>query len=567
MKRIIIIICAALLLGGICAVFPAAEPGAAEDGYTAEPTTAEASDYNEELVPASSGDTDGSGRITAADARLALRIAARIDRPDAETLSRADIDRSGKVDSVDARIILRVAAKLQAAPNGDEPVTLPPPPPVTQAPAPPADDRPAAMPREQLARMQNRDSYYNAGDRGLLTPYRDHGLGQTRMCEVLMYRQETYDAADRTDKSNILCTPLAKGTFEYVTGEQVYNGNKTYVLSCGRKVDAKDARLIPAGYRMPTNRLEAGEIVRGWNTTDFYLKPLWAVPAQISVGPQAYFTGYLDRAFNVASFTAQYVDVTFYHTSAFSGAFPLRDGDPFSSVECIPGWGETLTLRFRLKKTGGFRGCTVDLTEEGMFRISVKNVGLPTKTVVIDAGHGGNDPGARGALSGIYEGAINLAIAQKTAEQLRAKGIKVVTVRTGDETHSLDERVLYSRFFRPDAYVSIHSDYDDHAAARGTHAFYYYPWSMPLAESVHRHMLAAYREKIYAPGSSGYARADRGVHFYPFRVTRVEECPSILVECGFVSNPEECGVLTTPAYQQILAGSIADGIVEYLNAG
>ena len=178
----------------------------------------------------------------------------------------------------------------------------------------------------------------------------------------------------------------------------------------------------------------------------------------------------------------------------------------------------------------------------------------------------GKNLGAPGFSAAVPEAAINLAIASQTARELRSRGIRVITVRTTDEAHSREERTLFSRYFKPDAYVSIHNDYIDDPSITGTHAFYYYPWSMPLADSIHRHMVAAYREKIYAPGTNAYAHADRGVHFYPFHVTRVEECPAVLVECGYVSNAAEYGVLCAPANQKILAAAIADGIVGYLDS-
>ncbi|MBQ6020995.1 MAG: N-acetylmuramoyl-L-alanine amidase [Clostridia bacterium] len=502
---------------------------------------------------AGTGDVDGNGRITSADARLALRISALLEQPDEETALRADVDRSGRVSASDARIILRVAAKLQATPEDD-------------AVAPADTGETVTLPPGLLQRAASLDSYYASGDRGLLTPFRDNGLGKARMCEILLNKEETSDAADRTDKSNIFCSPLSKGTIDYVVGEQTFEGKKMYVLSCGRKVYAKDARLLPSGYILPPNRLTAGETVYGENTTDFYLDTLWAVPAGICVGPQEYHTGYMDRRFNVSSFTAAYFDVIFYNTPAFSGDFSLPRNDFIGSVAWIDNGNGSVALRFRLRRPGGFCGCCVDLTDDGRFCISVKNVTVRQRTVVIDAGHGGKDTGAPGFSAAVPEAAINLAIASQTARELRSRGIRVITVRTTDEAHSREERTLFSRYFKPDAYVSVHNDYIDDPSITGTHAFYYYPWSMPLADSIHRHMVAAYREKIYAPGTNAYAHADRGVHFYPFHVTRVEECPAVLVECGYVSNAAEYGVLCAPANQKILAAAIADGIVGYLDS-
>ncbi|MBQ6164528.1 MAG: N-acetylmuramoyl-L-alanine amidase [Clostridia bacterium] len=527
------------------------------------------------------GDTDGNGKITSADARIALRISAKLEKPDDEMKKRADVDRNGRVNSSDARIILRAAAKLSDLTAADEYVTFSAEDERVTLPdtqelltlavddeilAPPDTGESVSLPPEQVRLPDDRTSYYAAGSRGLLTPFTDNGLGKARFCEVLSDKGETSDAADKTDKSSVLCTPLTKGTFDTVVGEQTYNGKKMYVLSCGLKAYAKDVRIVQDGYVLPPNRLTAGETVVGKNTTDLYLDTLWAVPANIGVLPQEYHTGYQDRKFNVSAFTAQYLDVTFYHTSAVTGNFSLPSNGLFKSFTWLSKGNGSVTLRCLLSEVGNFSGCSVSLTDDGRFCISVKNMPAQTKTVVIDPGHGGKDTGAKGFSSATPEAALNLAIATQTVQELRSRGIRVITVRTSDEEHSLDERRQFSRYFKPDAYVSIHNDYTDSASATGTHAFYYYPWSMPLAECVHRHMVEAYREKIYTPGTAAYARADRGIHFYPFFVTRVEECPAILVECGFVSNRSEYNVLCTAEHQRTLAKAIADGIIEFLES-
>ena len=409
-------------------------------------------------------------------------------------------------------------------------------------------------------------SYYDTGTHGLLTPFSDNGLGVSQLCEILKDKAETTNAADSTDNNDIFCTPFARGTFDYVTGAVSYEDELMLVLASGRKVYAKEARFISPGYVLPTNSLTASDTAAGDNTTDFYISTRWAVPTSVSVAPQQYYIGYQNRPFNVTSFTPEYLDVTFYHTSECGGSFTLPDGSLFSSMEWINNGNDSVTLRCRLARKGKFCGCSIDLTDDGRFRLSVKNVVKGARTVVIDPGHGGIDPGAQAIFPEIKEQMINIAIGTKTAAALESRGVNVTLTRTGNESHSLDERMLISRQFKPDAFVSVHSDYASNASISGTHTFYYYPWSMELAKSIHAHMITAYKNSIYPPGSAEYEHADRGVKFYPFQVTRVEECPAVLIECGFVSNVSDCSVMLTPACQDLLAGAIADGIVEYLNS-
>jgi len=82
-------------------------------------------------------------------------------------------------------------------------------------------------------------------------------------------------------------------------------------------------------------------------------------------------------------------------------------------------------------------------------------------------------------------------------------------------------------------------------------------------------LVAAYRDRIYTRANfNNYVdmrgRIDRGVRFFPFAVTRMEEAPAVLVEVGFVSNLTEGRVLQTSAHQVVLAQAIVDGIADYL---
>ena len=82
----------------------------------------------------------------------------------------------------------------------------------------------------------------------------------------------------------------------------------------------------------------------------------------------------------------------------------------------------------------------------------------------------------------------------------------------------------------------------------------------PLAQSIQKYMAGVY-EELY-PGD---ASADRGTKFYPFAVTRVEECPSVLVECGYLTNGTDCAFINTAAGRVKIAGAIVRGVLEQLN--
>ena len=140
-------------------------------------------------------------------------------------------------------------------------------------------------------------------------------------------------------------------------------------------------------------------------------------------------------------------------------------------------------------------------------------------------------------------------------------------------TRSTDKWVCYTdrnsavRDRNPDMFISIHCDSSKSASAMGTSAYYYRAYSQPLAKAIHESLVNAYKTQIYKDAPAEItSKISRGANFYAFRVARVEECPAILIEYGFVSNPDECAILQTPANRNILAEATVQGIKNYISA-
>mgnify|MGYP003482738284 CR=1 FL=1 len=100
-------------------------------------------------------------------------------------------------------------------------------------------------------------------------------------------------------------------------------------------------------------------------------------------------------------------------------------------------------------------------------------------------------------------------------------------------------------------------------ADSGTHTFYFRSYSKPLAQAINENLVYNYRNYIYSPGDTNYSHVNRGTKYYPFYVTRLDNCPSVLVETGFMSNAIEGQVLTDDNCQYWLADGIAKGIEQY----
>lgn len=172
------------------------------------------------------------------------------------------------------------------------------------------------------------------------------------------------------------------------------------------------------------------------------------------------------------------------------------------------------------------------------------------KTIVVDAGHGGSDVGA--TREGIYEKDITLDISKRLASILKKKGFNVAMVRTSDVYVSLQDRVTFTDKNQGDLFVSIHVNSSVTPDGHGLETHYYNPQSYEFAQAVHKEFAAAIDSK------------DRGLFKSKFYVINHTTCPSILVETGFISNPEERKALMTDARKQKTAEAVAKGILKYL---
>lgn len=174
--------------------------------------------------------------------------------------------------------------------------------------------------------------------------------------------------------------------------------------------------------------------------------------------------------------------------------------------------------------------------------------------VFIDAGHGGSEPGA--CANGLKEKDLTLAIALKVQRILQAQGIEVVMRRTADTYLNFRDISSVANNSGADAFASIHINSATTTAAYGIETYYGTNRfdSKPLAESVQKQLIRS---------TGAY---DRGVKINDYNVVEDTIMPSILTECGFISNKSEAIKMSTNSYQELLASGIANGINNYLKA-
>ncbi len=172
--------------------------------------------------------------------------------------------------------------------------------------------------------------------------------------------------------------------------------------------------------------------------------------------------------------------------------------------------------------------------------------------VVIDAGHGGKDPGAKSVL-GFYEKHINLKVATKVAKILSGKGLKVKMTRSGDSFIELEERAAIGNRLRTDLFVSIHSDSFPKSSRRG--------YTMYVARSASRSSFKA--AGAIAKSMSRTGLGSHGTQTKDYKVLIGTRGPAVLVEMGYLTNRTEAALLKDPYFQNRIAQAIADGILDY----
>ena len=191
-----------------------------------------------------------------------------------------------------------------------------------------------------------------------------------------------------------------------------------------------------------------------------------------------------------------------------------------------------------------------------------------TWTIVIDAGHGGNDPGKIG-VNKAKEKDINLSIAKKLKKLLEKKDIKVVMVReedTGLYTEGSNSKKVEDMRNRcalideadPVCTISIHQNSYHEGSIKGAQVFYYEHSAegKEIAQYLQEHM-------IQGLDKTNHRQAKANDSYYLLRKTKN---PTVIVECGFLSNWEEAELLVTEKYQNKVAQAICDGIMEYLES-
>ncbi len=264
----------------------------------------------------------------------------------------------------------------------------------------------------------------------------------------------------------------------------------------------------------------------------------------------------------VSACTISQVRIVFCSSTAPLGTADVSKSTVFESAR----WEKTsggYALRLTLNETGAFYGYSAEYENDNLvftFNEPPKlesadndyGVSLKNAVIVLDAGHGGSDPGALDGKEEIKESVLNLSLAKKIRQKLEAVGARVVMTRTDESDLTLEKRTSIARAAKADIFVSVHRNSSENTAAAGYSDYYYNAYSMPLAKTIFD-----YSSRQFKPLKTEY---------YPFYVTRITDCPAVLTENGFLSNADEAARISDGDFDEKLAENTAVGIIEYLKS-
>ncbi len=407
-------------------------------------------------------------------------------------------------------------------------------------------------------------------------PYQNVGSGY--IIEIVDVNAETFNGQNVDDKSIPTMNYLPKGTVDYGTQGTYYNSsaNRYYhKLRCGVRVynrnDNKPLGMQPVvdgynGYLPDHNEIHVASMEIEGHHTYLILDCLWKAPFFFDEEPQEYTTDNWYK-YILEDYNPNYIDITFCYATVFTGMPEIPEDHPlFSGAEVIQNEAD-YTLRLYLKAPGAFYGWSAYYNEQDQLVFQFLNPVTVTQadnaygadltgvTVMLDVGHGGEDPGAYHADSkrkNQKESERNLYLANLVKAELESIGATVLMNRTEEErTVNRTERVAYLMEQAPDFCLCIHHNADLATHLTGYESWYFTSHSRDAAE----HSLKANMEgDIYRRGKLAW-----NTYF----LARQTACPIVLAENGFMTNQWELDRIADNDIMQEKAAALTRGIVNY----
>jgi N-acetylmuramoyl-L-alanine amidase len=337
-------------------------------------------------------------------------------------------------------------------------------------------------------------------------------------------------------------TPLPKGTRATIIGRQ----GDYLRLDYGGWIKADETRITTES--VPPNSLirsASSRQVGDWLEVSFPLQV--AVPITVKQDDQS-------LTLTLHNTTAETDTIRFNDNPLIS----RMDWQPILSSQAESQNAVQYIFHFKTKQQWGYKlrydGTTLVLSLKNPPQLK-SNLPLSGLKILIDPGHGSkNDLGAKGP-TGYPEKDVNLVVSKLLETELIKRGASVFMTRQGDEDLYPQDRVKMINQQEPDLSISIHynalPDNGDAINTKGISVYWYNPQAHNLGVFLHEYLVKKLNRPSY------------GVFWNNLALTRPTVAPSLLLELGFMINPEEFEWIVNPQEQQKLAKTLADGIVEW----
>lgn len=388
----------------------------------------------------------------------------------------------------------------------------------------------------------------------------DGSLLRVRNNNTMVYDYRTTNSTPTPNQAR-----LPAGVLDYCVKKVTYSGISYYLTLSGKRIKCTDVDVLdnqPIGLNHIT---PVSATVEGGNTI-LRIKQDVKVPFSM-VFSNIMFSSGSEGNYNVCGFNPGSITFTFDYANGATGNFSMPSGGIFSGCN----FGQTTsdnvtktTMTLTFTNSQRFAGVTA-YYEDGntlVLKFNNKNTSLSGTVVVIDPGHGMTSSGKidPGAVGHITEQSALPPITKYLQQELTSRGATVYRLNTESQYYDTEQRAELARQYNPDIFISIHCNkVVGKPEVKGTEAWYFTPWSQPLAASVSSSVSSYFSRNVY-----GGASYNRGAKYNYFWVTLQQDFASILLETGFVSNYDDAMALSNPSHQQGIANAIADGIQNYL---
>ena len=338
-----------------------------------------------------------------------------------------------------------------------------------------------------------------------------------------------------TDYSRL--TPLPKGTRASVTGKE----GEWLRLDYGAWINSKETKII-SGAVASQIAIHSVGYRQLPEVTEIRFPLEAAVPVSVEQGNNSFI-------------------LTLYNTTAKTDTIRLDDDPLISRLDWQQVSPTQVKYTFNLKKLQqwGYKlrydNTTLVLTLRHPPNLeNNKRLPLSGIKILLDPGHGGKESGATGP-TGYLEKDVNLIISKLLRDELAKRGAKVVMTREDDRDVSLVERMVIISKEEPAISLSIHHnslpDNGDAEKTKGFSSFWYHPQGHSVAVFLHNYVVKNLR------------KPSAGVFWNNLALTRPSAAPSVLLELGFMSNPDEFEEIVNPQAQKKMANTLANGITEW----